>query len=441
MKHFLLIIFSILITDFYFFPIEFIFLPGINTKMVLAGISLIILGFNLARHRSGQIDKAFLWLSLSALCVSFVSYISIVVNNTPDHSFTGYIMSMWVWLGGAYTVIRTIKLVHGKVSIPIVCNYLISVCVMQCVLAYIMNMYTPMFTAVSSVLGGEKFMGITEGRLSGIGAALDVAGLRFSAVLVMIAYLMVNIRKVHLEKYFICYVVAFLIIGVIGNMIARTTTMGIVLSIAYWLYSCKTFSIKQLNWQFMASLAIVVVSIVGMIYLYNVDATFHNNIRFGFEGFFSLFEHGKWYVSSNDILLNHMIQFPETFHTWIIGDGYCSNPLAETGGDPYYTGPSYHGFYMGTDIGYIRFLFYFGIIGLAAFILFFLVCGKICMSKFSNFKMLFFLLLMVNFIGWFKVATDIFLVFAPFLCVSKEDNYSLNSNVDIQAYSTVSKKG
>ena len=142
MKHFLLIIFSILITDFYFFPIEFIFLPGINTKMVLAGISLIILGFNLARHRSGQIDKAFLWLSLSALCVSFVSYISIVVNNTPDHSFTGYIMSMWVWLGGAYTVIRTIKLVHGKVSIPIVCNYLISVCVMQCILAYIMNMYT-----------------------------------------------------------------------------------------------------------------------------------------------------------------------------------------------------------------------------------------------------------------------------------------------------------
>ena len=48
---------------------------------------------------------------------------------------------------------------------------------------------------------------------------------------------------------------------------------------------------------------------------------------------------------------------------------------------------------------------------------------------------------MVNFIGWFKVATDIFLVFAPFLCVSKEDNNSLNSNVDIQAYSTVPKKG
>ena len=105
MKHFLLVIFAILITDFYYFPIEFAFLPGVNTKMALAGIGLVVLGFNLAKHRTGQIDKGFLWLSLAALCVSFISYVSIVINNTPDHSFTGYIVSMWVWLGGAYTVI------------------------------------------------------------------------------------------------------------------------------------------------------------------------------------------------------------------------------------------------------------------------------------------------------------------------------------------------
>lgn len=426
MKHFLLIIFSILVTDFYFFPIEFVFLPGINTKMVLAAIGLMILGFNLARHSNGQIDKGFLWLSLAALCVSFISYISIVINNTPDHSFTGYIISMWVWLGGAYTVVKIIKLVHAKVSVPIVCNYLIAVCVIQCILAYIMGIYIPMQIAVNSILGGEKFMGVTEGRLSGIGAALDVAGLRFAAVLVMIAYLMANIRKVNLEEYFICYVIAFLIISVIGNMIARTTTMGIILSIVYWLYSLKSFKFRNFNKQIVVSIAIVGVCIIGIVYLYNTDYTFYKNIRFGFEGFFSLVEQGEWKVSSNDILLNHMIQFPKTFHTWIIGDGYCYNPLVEVGGDPYYTGPSYHGFYMGTDIGYLRFLFYFGIIGLVAFISFFLMCGKICMSKLSDFKMLFFLLLMVNFIGWFKVATDVFLVFAPFLCLSKNEDCSLS---------------
>lgn len=441
MKHFLLVIFAILITDFYYFPIEFVFLPDVNTKMVLAGIGLVMLGFNLARHRTGQIDKGFLWLSLAALSVSFISYVSIVVNNTPDHSFTGYIVSMWVWLGGAYTAIEVIRRVHGKISIPIVCNYLIAVCVMQCILAYIMGKYAPMLEAVNSVLGGEQFMSVTEGRLSGIGAALDVAGLRFSAVLVMIAYLMANVKKVGLEKYFICYVIAFMIIGVIGNMISRTTTMGIVLSIAYWLYSFKSFKLENFNKQITITIAIVGFCVVGMVYLYNTDYTFYKNIRFGFEGFFSLFEQGKWEVSSNDILFNDMIQIPKTFHTWIIGDGYSINPLYENGGDPYYTGPVYHGFYMGTDIGYLRFLFYFGIFGLLSFISLFLVSGKICMSKFTNYKMLFFLLLMVNFIGWVKVATDIFLVFAPFLCIAIGGGNSLNSDDSSQAYSAVCQEG
>ena len=93
MKHLLLVIFTILITDFYYFPIEFVFLPGVNTKMFLAGIGLVMLGFNLARHQMGQIDKGFLWLSLAALCVSFISYISIVVNNTPVKLNLGFARS------------------------------------------------------------------------------------------------------------------------------------------------------------------------------------------------------------------------------------------------------------------------------------------------------------------------------------------------------------
>ena len=36
--------------------------------------------------------------------------------------------------------------------------------------------------------------------------------------------------------------------------------------------------------------------------------------------------------------------------------------------------------------------------------------------------MMFFLILAVNMIGWLKVSTDIFLVFALFLCISKEEN-------------------
>ena len=47
-KYFIHII-SVILTSFYFFPFETVALPGVNTKMVLAGVSLLILGKRLRR--------------------------------------------------------------------------------------------------------------------------------------------------------------------------------------------------------------------------------------------------------------------------------------------------------------------------------------------------------------------------------------------------------
>ena len=151
---------------------------------------------------------------------------------------------------------------------------------------------------------------------------------------------------------------------------------------------------------------------------YNINPAFKENLRFGFEGFFALAETGSWSTGSNDILLNHMIVFPDSVKTWLIGDGYGANPS----GDPYYVGPDYHGFYKGTDIGYLRFLFYFGIFGLVALVSLICYAASVCVRRFPSFKVMFWLILAVNLIVWCKVSTDIFLVFAIFLCISKDEN-------------------
>ena len=130
-------------------------------------------------------------------------------------------------------------------------------------------------------------------------------------------------------------------------------------------------------------------------------------------------ETGRWETGSNNILLNRMIVFPETFKTWLIGDGYIENPYNL---DPYYIGPDYHGFYMGTDIGYLRFLFYFGIFGAIALVTLICYAAASCIRRFPSYKTMFLLILAVNLIVWFKVSTDIFMVFALFLCIPKEDN-------------------
>lgn len=79
------------------------------------------------------------------------------------------------------------------------------------------------------------------------------------------------------------------------------------------------------------------------------------------------------------------------------------------------------GYYQNTDIGYLRFIFYFGIFGLIAFIWYFIKVGTTCVKRFISHRLLFATLLLLNFIIWCKVSTDIFLVFALFLCLREEE--------------------
>lgn len=414
------IILTGIITSFYFFPFEFKFLPGVNTKMVMAGISLVILGVQLARKGRSLIDTDFFFLSLLAMGVSLTGLFAVSFNETSDYTYVSYIISMWVWLGGAYVVINCIKWVHGRVSVEMVANYLIGVCVVQCAIAMLIDAYEPVEDFVNTYVAGFDWVELEQlkegGRLYGIGATLDVSGLRFSAVLVMIAYLCTRFEVKANNIRIVLYLIAFCVITIVGNMLARTTLVGVGLSVICWLFFFKK---EGYNKTFVRWLVVIIVlAVILSIYLYNTDTTFRSNIRFAFEGFFSLWEKGEWIMGSNERLKNMYI-WPDNFKTWLIGDGYIENPYNR---EPYYIGPNFGGYYMATDVGYCRFIFYFGLIGLALFMTFFVKATQVCMRRFVEYRFLFLLLLSVNFICWFKVATDIFLVFALFLCVSKDDN-------------------
>ena len=261
-------------------------------------------------------------------------------------------------------------------------------------------------------------MGKAEGRLYGIGAALDVAGFRFASVLIIISVLCTRTKEMWLQ---FLYVLAFFVILIIGSMIGRSTAIGagvaFVFLVGYSLLNKDQDGRASIGQFWKLFIIAFVVGLPFIIYEYNSNPSIRENIRFAFEGFFSMYEKGYWSTNSTDILVNHMIVFPETMKTWIIGDGYCANPYA----DPYYTGRIFHGFYMGTDIGFIRFLFYFGIIGTLAMVLYMCNVSLACARRFPNYRILFVLLLILTMIEWLKVSTDLFLVFAPFLCISSEE--------------------
>ena len=413
-----------ILVSFYFFPFEFTFLPGYNTKMIMAVLGLAMWGFNLAKRRTFESNSSLFNLSVIAILVSLCGVISVIANNTRDYTYASYIMSMWVWLGGAYCAVEVIRSVQKKMSVELICHYLIAVCVAQCIIAILIDNYPAAKMMVDRFVASSGFIDQSElankDRLYGIGCALDVAGTRFAAILIMIATLFAKHKGTNLYRLYF-YLISFVLITVIGNMIARTTTVGVMLAIIYWLIKGYpySFTINRSSSGVLKHVLLLSVIVLPIIVsLYNNNLAVREDIRFAFEGFFSLAEKGEWDVNSNDRLMD-MIVFPDNAKTWIIGDGYFDGP---SNTDPYYVGPTMTGFYMWTDVGYLRFIFYFGLVGLIAFIIFFFKCGQTCVVKFETYGVMFGLILLLNYIIWFKVSTDIFIVFALFLCISQEDN-------------------
>lgn len=410
--------------SFFIFPFELNFLAGVNTKMLMAAFGIPLFLVKAVQSKIRPLDDGLLKIILLGFVASMLCLFSVTYNNTNDYTYATYFVSMFVWFGGGYVVYEYIKAVDGKATVPIICNYMIAVGVFQCVMALLIDRYPGVENFVNSISSGVGFgKGFQDlgSRLYGLGAMLDVAGQRFSCILVMISFLLIRCRN---KKAIYIYMTSFAFITVVGNMISRTTTVGAGLGL--FIISLSFFSTRIRN--SLLTIPFLLTSIVGVllvIFLFNTNESFEGQFRFGFEGFFSLFEKGHWETHSNNIL-ESMYRWPDNAKTWIIGDGRFNNPSS----DPYYIGYMWKGFYMGTDVGFLRFIYYGGLVFLATFSLYFIQIGVYCAKKLPEYKWLMWSLVLINFIGWLKVSSDIFMILVPFILLSwlgngQEEEYTV----------------
>ena len=296
---------------------------------------------------------------------------------------------------------------------------------MQCLSVLMIDSYSGFKNWVDNTFIGLFEVGERD-RMYGIGAWLDVGASRFASTLLMIGYILSLDKIAKNAKLMYTYILAFIFIFVVGSMVGRTTSIGGCIALIYLLWKNRKtiFSFKNIK----VLVVFVLVAVVGIgiiIYLYNSNSAFKENVRFAFEGFFNWWELGQWTTTSTE-RWETMFVWPDNMKTWMIGDGYFAGP---SGNDPYYVGPANYGFYKGTDIGYLRFIFYFGLIGLFMFMLYFCKVAETCILRFRDYRDMFLLLLVFNFVFWCKVSTDIFLVFALFLCISKEENDEYENSI------------
>jgi len=389
--------------SFYLFPFGLTFLPeAINTKNLLALVGLPLLAYDAIVKRTFLVSRSLLGTIGLAVIFSLVCLLSMDINGTTDSSYATYIISFSVWMFGAYTVVYIMRLIHGQVNFRLLVYYMAAVCVIQCMLALAIDRNIELKRYVDAYIEqGQMFLNEVD-RLYGIGASLDNAGVRFAAILIMIAALLVKDEKIRQHTPALLFLVlSFFLITAAGNMISRTTSVGAAIALLYIVQGTEVFSLifKTKYMKFYA----VFIALFGTVvfiatYLYQTDTDFNHQIRFAFEGFFNLVEEGEWRTDSTDKLNRTMWVWPDTndYKTWIIGTGLFDDWV------------------YGTDIGYCRFILYCGLLGFSVYALFFVYNAVTFAMANPAYTSLFFCLLILSFVIWAKVSTDLFTFYALF---------------------------
>ncbi len=417
-RNILTIILLTIVVDLFYFDIIFRFFPIANTKMMLAVWGILAFVYKSIQEHQVHISRRVIISGLLALAFSLWCYYAIIANGTTRDTYIRYYTSFATWVGGAYGVYSILKSKYDRVDLYLLTYFLAIVCVSQCVIALLIDNIPVIRNLVNAVVLQATDFYERGGRLYGIGCALDPGGIRLAAALVLISHQLAKEDRVRRDtKKSVFFIISFLFITVIGSMISRTTIVGAGLGLGYILINNfrlqqgGLISKVQINASFLLIFLIAGVTVISMI-LYASNQSFHDNLRFGFEGFFNWVETGEFRTGSTDVLQTMWV-WPTTPRGWLIGEGRCGV------------------FQTGSDIGYCNFILYSGLIGMILFSVFFIYSHLSLVDKFRSFTFTAFLLIALTFIIWAKVMTDIFLVDALLFCI--DDDFSLPTATPVEA--------
>lgn len=397
--------------SYYSFNFAF-WVSGPNTKMILAVLGVLWFFYDSFRKQRGVIvSEVFLFGGIFSIIYSLINLVAVEVNDTNDYSYANYLTTYVTWIFSVYPAIRSMRIIHGRVTISLITFYLAGLSVFQCITG-LLNDNFPIAQELTDkiVFTAQDFYESID-RMRCFSIALDPAGVRFSLVLILIAATICMDEKVQQSKSrLILLFMAYLLISGIGNMVARTTSTGMVLGIVLLFIKSNVIGLRIHTHMVktMSIFSVLLVTFGGVgVALYNTSEYFYSQFHFAFEGFFNLFEKGEFTTGSTQVLQT-MWRWPEDTKSWIIGTGL------------------YGGYLYSTDIGYCRLILYSGLVGFTTFALSFVYYAYFFARKYPRYLWLFLCFLAMTFIVWSKVSTDILLIYAFFFWFTVEESDYIN---------------
>lgn len=354
-----------------------------------------------------NVNKNLIKLLLIILLLGIVSLFTNLLNNTDERVFLRYPLSFVSVIFSAYFVISFLKNIYEEISIIKISEYFVRAVFIQVIIACSMFFIPSLKEILLSIQSSAEFdenivERVAELRIIGFGSMFFGSGVINGYALILIPFLIRTSKMNNRGLFF--YTFNFLLIFVVGMMMARTTMIGSILGFVLFF---SPLSIKRISFSkkiprfFFFLFSVPSAIIIYISFLSNeIKDKISNLANFGFELFINYVD-GNGLTSSSSEDLKSMYIWPSELKTYLIGDGYFIDP----------DNPSFY--YMGSDVGYIRLIYYFGIIGMIIYLLVCLypliVAYKIYQNKL--FKILFvlsgFYLIVLNLKGF----TDVFFIF------------------------------
>lgn len=343
---------ALLILFLYIYNVNFIFLPGaFKTRLILGIIGLF---YYLNKQIISQ-TVCFIIISYT-LAIVYAIWIA-MLNQQFDLWFIQYmILNVFYLVSAFYVVEMLVK--RMNITLLQLLYLIVTVIVLHNSFSFLGLLFSPIqdfIVAIQKVSDNELILDMMEGRTRsvGIGDGNFFHGGVISGIGIILTFFLY--RENYIKKK-IC-IIYFMLLLITGVFIARTTLIGLI-SILFIFLGNKTKRRRCLK-VFLSGFFFVSLSI-GAIIFYGSD---YLNINWAFEIILSYINSGSAETGSTNHLQT-MYMLPSTLKTFLIGDGFL-----------YYEDGTY---YMHTDVGYLRLLFYWGTFGiiicfLLQFILYYII--------------------------------------------------------------------
>lgn len=356
-------IFATIITFLYIYPLKFVFLPA-HTRLIFAvlGCTWLVLKLSSKKVRAYYTKKELVILLILIAFIIVISLISLGINNTLDISLIRYAISCISTLFAGYFIITSLIKCNYNLNYMTITLLIVNVIFLQSILATTMYLSPEIKHILYGVIDvPDKDIEIMarygNTRIFGLGSYFFGAGVINGLALIMISVLLKQYQFNQFQSLLLLF--KYLIILIIGMSMARTTIIGICLSL-YILLLPKInglgiyFSKKNISFT-LKLFAFPIVTVVTLLALIpQINLFFQPLFTFAFEMFINLLTQNNIRTASTDHLTSMYI-FPESIKTWIIGDGLWNYN---------------NHYYMKTDVGYLRLIYYFGLSGLIVFLTF-----------------------------------------------------------------------